>query len=245
MLPRDALRDILSQDLSNTDKILVCLAVDSEKAKAIKDIVTLAFSSGLRAVKKWNVSNILSRSPKLAARTADGWTLTSAGSEHVATVAGPLVASPIPRVAGSLRVHLSRIAAMDTQRFVEEAVCCFEVRQYRAATVLAWVGAVSLLYDAVLVKHLSAFNAEAASRYAGTKQPWTAAKTRDDLAKLKESEFLLLLEKCSIIGKSIRAELEKCLTLRNGCGHPNSLKIADHAVASHIEILILNVYSQF
>jgi hypothetical protein len=27
--------------------------------------------------------------------------------------------------------------------------------------------------------------------------------------------------------------------------HPNSLKIAEHVVASHIEILILNVFARF
>jgi hypothetical protein len=40
-------------------------------------------------------------------------------------------------------------------------------------------------------------------------------------------------------------ELEGCLKLRNTCGHPNSHKIGEHRVASHIETLMLNVFSQF
>jgi hypothetical protein len=62
---------------------------------------------------------------------------------------------------------------------------------------------------------------------------------------MKESEFLVVLEKLSVIGKSVKKQLEQCLDLRNGCGHPNSLKIAEHVVASHIEILILNVFARF
>ena len=62
---------------------------------------------------------------------------------------------------------------------------------------------------------------------------------------MKESEFLVILEKISLTGKSVKKELEQCLDRRNGCGHPNSLKIADHVVASHIEILILNVFSKY
>lgn len=48
-----------------------------------------------------------------------------------------------------------------------------------------------------------------------------------------------------ILGKSVRQQLQKCLDLRNGCGHPNSLKLAEHSVSSHIEILMLNVFSRF
>lgn len=62
---------------------------------------------------------------------------------------------------------------------------------------------------------------------------------------MKESEFLSVLEKISVLGKSVRQQLQKGLELRNGCGHPNSLKLAEHTVSSHIEILVLNVFSKF
>lgn len=35
------------------------------------------------------------------------------------------------------------------------------------------------------------------------------------------------------------------LDFRNACGHPTAFKIGDHQVASHIEFLILNVFSKF
>ena len=40
-------------------------------------------------------------------------------------------------------------------------------------------------------------------------------------------------------------ELRNCLDRRNGCGHPNSLKIGPNTVAHHIEILLLNVFKAF
>jgi hypothetical protein len=240
------LKDLLTQkDLSREQALLLCLAVDAGNAKATTEVRDLAVSSGLRAAQKWNVSSILARSAGRAVRTAAGWELSAKGSEAVATLAGPLANSPIPKVSTALRSHLSVVQNDHTRRFVEEAIVCFETRQYRAAVVLSWVGAVSLLYDYVVKNRLSDFNQEAAARTATAKSPWKAAKTTDDLARMKESEFLIVLDSISLLGKSVRQQLEHLLNLRNGCGHPNSLDIAEHAVASHLEILILNVFAKF
>jgi hypothetical protein len=37
----------------------------------------------------------------------------------------------------------------------------------------------------------------------------------------------------------------ECLMLRNACGHPNTLSIAENSVAAHIEKLIRNVFSRY
>lgn len=246
MLPREALKDLLSQkSLNNGEKILICLAVDTGGPKAVKEIRELAVANGLRTAKKWNVSALLAKATELAVRAEGGWELTAKGCQFVAKVAGPLMNSPIPKVASSLRAHLVKISSTDSQAFVEEAIGCFETHQYRAAVVLSWVGAVSVLFEHVIQYHLSAFNAEATARTAKSKYPWQPAKKADDLARMKESEFLIIIEKLSIIGKSVKKQLENCLDLRNGCGHPNSLKLADHVVSSHIELLMLNVFSKY
>ena len=88
---------------------------------------------------------------------------------------------------------------------------------------------------------LAAFNAEASRK----DSKWKHAKTADDLGRMKEHDFLDTLESISILGKKVKQELQKCLQLRNGCGHPNSLQIADHKVSAHIEDLILNVFAKF
>jgi len=241
LLPKEALKDLLSQKLSDQDKLLVCLAVLPLQPREVKEVKSLAVGAGWRAVSRKNVSTMLSRLPSLAVRTSNGWELTSAGSQHIARIAGPLMSSPIPQVASSLRAQLVKITNSDTQRFVEEAIMCFETRQYRAAVVLSWVGAVSVLQNHVQANFLAAFNAEASRRDG----KWKHAKTGDDLGRMKEHDFLDVLESISVLGKSVKQELQKCLQLRNGCGHPNSLQIADHKVSAHIEDLILNVFAKY
>lgn len=241
MLNDAELRDIFARtDLTKTDKLLVCLAVDADTPKEVKQVIALASAHGLRGAKSWNVSSFLSRSRGRASRVASGWVLTKAGREHISSLG--LSRSPIiTHSSAALRRHTERLGHPDTRAFVEQAIGCFEAHFYRAAVVLTWVGAISLLYDEVLANHLATFNAEGLRR----NSKYRAAKTRDDLARLKESDFLDYLEGASVIGKSVRKELGVCLDLRNGCGHPNSLQIGEHRVASHIETLILNVYANF
>lgn len=224
--------------LNKTTQLLVCLAVGDEPKK-VAQVRQVGRTIGLSGVKKWNVSQLLSNS-KSALLTPDGWELTHDGRKSIETLAGPLLSLPL-KAATSLRAQLSKITNVDTRAFAEQAVSCFEHNLYRAAVVLSWVGALALLYDVVVQHHLIAFNAEAKKRNA----KWKAAKTADDLALMGEHDFLQVLHAISVIGKNVKQELESRLKLRNGCGHPNSLQIAEHVVTSHIEVLILNVFAKF
>lgn len=241
MIPADSLKNLLSKKLSDKDKALVCLAIEPLSPRKINEITSIAFSSGWRQVKKKNLSSIYSRSGEFAVRLEEGWELTSEGKQHVAELAGPLMNSPIPRVASSLREHLSNVIDLQTRSFVEEAVSCFETKQYRAAIVLSWVGAISVLQAHVVKCKLKEFNAESFRR----NKNWKSAKSSDDLGLIKEDTFLDILQSIGVIGKNVKLELKKGLTLRNGCGHPNSLIVAEHKVSAHIEDLILNVFSVF
>lgn len=64
----------------------------------------------------------------------------------------------------------------------------------------------------------------------------------EDFDLLKESDFLDRLSAISLIGKTRKAALKRCLDFRNNCGHPNSLKVSDRAVAAHLEVLLENVF---
>ncbi len=246
MLHTEHLKDLISSnDLSNTDKTLLCLAVDSETPISVKQITELAYGSGFRRVKRINVSDILRRSKGLAIRVDGGWELSSAGVKHIQQIAGPLMNSPTPRVASSLRTYLPNLLDKQTAAFVEESIVCFETRQYRAAVVLSWVGAVSLLYSHIVNTQLAVFNSAAAKQFAHSKYPWQIAKTMDDLSRMKEADFLAMLEKISVIGKNVKQQLETALKLRNACGHPNSYRLGEHKVSAHIEDLILNIFAKF
>jgi hypothetical protein len=214
---------------------------DVNSPKRIKDIKEISLKAGFRKIEKWNVSSYLSKTKGLAIRTDSGWELTDSGKERVALLAGAAASGTTPKIASSLRSHLSTISNQDTIAFLEEAIRCYETKLYRSAVVLSWVGAASLLYDFVVSHKLAEFNAEATKR----DPKWKPAKNNDDLANLKEHTFLQILYSISVIGKSVKDELEGCLKFRNGCGHPNSLKIGESRVSGHIETLMLNIFSKF
>lgn len=243
MIKPDALIDLLALDgLTRGEKLMLCMAVEVGRSKPVKEITALAHDHGLRAVRGWNVSAILGKTPTVV-RGKQGWLLTSPGRDHVAALLSAR-SSENPRVANStqsLRKHAAAIKNPDAAAFVQEAIACFGAGFLRAAVVLSWVGAVAVLYETVVSGHLKAFNAEAKRRNA----KWKPAKTSDDLARMKEMDFLQILDRISVLGKSVRQELENSLTLRNGCGHPNSLKITENRVAAHIDVLVVNVFSKF
>jgi hypothetical protein len=150
-------------------------------------------------------------------------------------------ASPAKPLLTNLRSLLPKLTGTDVRAFMEETIACLEGRHFRAAVVLSWVGAVSVLQEYVLAKHLGAFNSEATRR----DPKWKSVKVKDDFGNMKESTFLDILEHISVIGKSVKKELKNCLDFRNDCGHPNSLIIGDNRVAAHIESLLLNIFTKF
>ena len=198
MLADDQLKNLLHKsEFSSTDKVLLCLATQNCSAKAVKQLKEIGVTNGLRAISKWNVSSLLSRSKGKAILVGDGWELNNDGKAYISTLVGPLAISPSPTIAASLRVHVPKISNPDVRAFVEEGIECFERRLYRSTVVLSWVGAVALLQDHVVANHLAAFNAEATMRDA----KWRTAKTIDDLSRMKEFDFLQVIEKLSVIGK--------------------------------------------
>lgn len=226
--------------LSRSEQLLLLLYGSGASPKSVADLRSLALATGVRGAKSWNLSAALSNLKGKALRTSAGWELTPTGSSEAKLLLGHAVAAPVTQLSG-LRARLPSIANPAVREFLSEAIACTEAGHFRAAVVLTWVGAVASLYEVVLRAHLPSFNAEASRRDA----KWKSAVTADDLARMKETDFLNVLEALSLIGKSVKTELEGCLKLRNGCGHPNSLRISEHRVAAHIETLVLNVFERF
>jgi hypothetical protein len=235
----EILKDVLSQEsLTQQEKLLILLSLNAKQPKKNGEICALGLIYGINDICSWNLTSILTRAKGKAIKTPSGWEITISGEKYISRyieLDTPLL------TATTLRSHLSTIKNQETATFIEEAILCFEHRLYRSAVVLSWVGAVSLLYDYTFTNKLSEFNAEAKRR----DNKWKDIKIVDDFSRMKESDFLDVLESISILGKNIKQELKNRLILRNSCGHPNSLKISDHTVAAHIEILIDNVFSKF
>lgn len=235
-----------SKRLSRQDVLLTILCVEHSKPKDVTAIKKLGRNAGFTEIQKWNVSSILGRAKGFAIRLPGGWSATSGGREYIQQL-GLLPAKKsrkVLHVAASLRQETQRIADPETMSFVEESIACFETGLFRSAVVLSWVGAMSLLQDQIIKHNLSTFNAEAQKKHAD----WKNAKLKDDLSRLKESEFLDIIGSppISLVGKNVKEELKNnCLQLRNACGHPNSLSIGENRVAAHLEVLIMNVFKKF
>jgi len=140
----------------------------------------------------------------------------------------------------SLRILIKSIDN-DAKKYIEEAIVCIENDLYRAAVVMTWSAAMHFLKKEVVKNHLNDFNTEAVK----ANLKWRTAKTSDDLGLMRERDFLDRLVNISLIGKDVKDQLQDCLTLRNSCGHPNSLKVEKLKVASCVETLILNVFQRF
>lgn len=239
MLKSDELKEWLHRDLSRIDKVLLVLATQDEPI-AVSRINELADAAGFRAMRKWNISATLNASKGKAIRTT-GWELTDAGKMHLRDLGLSNVSPAAMQVAVDLRKYLTDITHEQTRDFVEEAIKCHEAELYRSAIVMSWLGTIDVLQKHVHQHYLAAFNAEA-KRVNGK---WKPAKSQDDIGKMSESDFLDRIEALSIIGKNVKAQLKACLDLRNGCGHPNTLKVSVNKSAAHIETLLQNVFEKF
>ena len=230
------------KSVTKTDAALLCVATAGAQAVTTGVVRKLAGEAGVKGAKTINFSAHLSSAEDKVFKTPQGWELTDDGRTYIAELAAKeLSASPAAAEAKSLRILLPKLKNDDARAFLAEAIVCAEQSLLRAAVVLSWVGAVALLHDHMVAHHLVAFNTEALKR----DQKWKPAKTTDDLGRMKEATFLEIAEAVSVIGKNVKQELDICLKLRNGCGHPSSLKIGPNKVAAHLEILALNVYAVF
>lgn len=207
----------------------------------IADIRSRALEGGLRIKPNWNPSSTLSKSNGLAIHNGSGWELTESGKQHLRNLGVERLSPGAVQVAKDLRAELAKIADADTRAFVEEAIRCHEAELFRSAVVMSWLAAVDVLHKHVVANHLAAFNTAAQA----VDIKWKPAKNADDLGKMKEADFLDRLVGISLLSKNVKTELKNCLDRRNGCGHPNSLKLGANTVAHHIEVLLLNVFKVF
>jgi hypothetical protein len=191
--------------------------------------------------RSWNPSSTLIRSKGLAIRVPGGWELTESGKSHLHNIGVAAVSPAAVKIASDLRSHLVKIQSETTRAFVEEAIKCYEAELLRSAIVMSWIAAVDVLHRVTVKGFLSAFNKEAKS----LNPRWKDAANEDGVGRMGEEDFLNRIAAINVIGKNQKDELLKALKLRNGCGHPNSLKVGPNMVASHLETLILNVFEQF
>lgn len=235
------LQDLLSNsELNRKEKILVLLAHDSSSIKRVYELKKLAIDNGLREIEKWNISMVLKTLNGLAIKVKDGWCLTTKGEN---CLVDKKFQTKKPKVVEyeNLKKEAEKIKSTYVQEFVIEAINALEYDLLKSAVVFSWIGAISVLYEHIINNRLADFNTEAKRRF----PKWKSATNIDGLTRMKEYDFLQVLESLPVFGKNTKNELEQCLKLRNSCGHPSTLKIGGNRVSAHLEILILNVYKKY
>ena len=239
---------VLERDLTETlvrlsnikDKLLVTLAT-FDRPCSTNEIRSCGKSHGWREIAKINLTDRLNKCGNKVVKTDAGWKLTSFGLAHLKELGILHHEGPIEVAANSLTEHLGQVSDQETRMFLQEAINCCEHKLLRSAVIMSWLAAIH-----VLMKYaFSNYRAELDAEIQRTNADWKLTKTVDDYSRLKENDFLDRLAATSMIGKDAKEKLKACLRDRNSRSHPNSFKIAEHQVRSHIEFLILHVFQPF
>lgn len=240
-LSSDALKVWLhKKGLTKSDQLLLALGTFDQPC-SMAQLLDRTEQAGVRAKSFSNPSASLARAKGLALRTPAGWEISEGGRQRLIDLGVESLAVGVAAVARDIRLHASKVPDEQTRAFLDEAIRCFEMRLHRSAVVMSWLAAVYTLQAYVVANRLTEFNAEAIR----VDSRWRAAKSIDDLSRMKEADFFDRLVTISVVGKNVKQQLKVCLDLRNACGHPNSMKLGDNMVAAHIETLLLNVFTRF
>lgn len=126
------------------------------------------------------------------------------------------------------------------QRFLDEALTCFRHKAYRATVIMGWLLAVDYLHQAIVDRHLIAFNdhlsADGDKRLSGL-----VITTVEDLSGIKESKLIELSYKAKIFSRDVRKIWDERLTLRNSVAHPSNIDIGPAKAAAFIEDVVQNM----
>lgn len=234
----EAIEAISSKDATQLDVVLLCLATEGNRPLTVSEIKTIGIDLGARRIESWNINTILKRGSRYAAKLPRGYLLTKEGQSRAMRFAS---SKETLVVSESLRNTARQLPEGLPKDCLIEASQCLETGCYRSAVIMSWIGASAILYNYVLAECLPEFNEEAKKRI----PKWKTATSFDDLANCKESEFLTVACAASVFGKSVKQELEACLTFRNGCCHPNTLVVDKLRTQAHVEALINNVYLRY
>jgi hypothetical protein len=136
-----------------------------------------------------------------------------------------------------------KVSDANEKTFLREAIDCYKVKAYRAATVMSW----NLAYDHLLTwivakpERLTDFNGGIDARL-GAKRAGTVRITkRDNFEDLTEREVLDIAAKTDLIADNMKKVLVRGLDDRNLAAHPSGIEIDQPNADSTIYSLVTNV----
>lgn len=143
-----------------------------------------------------------------------------------------------------LRSLLAKVRDPRKKSFLQEAIDCYEIGARRASILLGWILTVDHLYELVLTKHVTAFNA-VLSANTDKRVKVTSVSSIDDFADIPESKFIEFLRSSGVISNDVRKILDTKLGIRNSSAHPSAIIISEVKATDFIIDLVDNVIAKY
>lgn len=143
-----------------------------------------------------------------------------------------------------LRRLEARLNGGPAKGFLKETIDCFEVGANRATIVMCWILIMDHLFELVLRKHLTPFNAELA-KINDKRVKVSIIAARDDFGEIPEGKFIELLRASGVISNDVRKILDQKLGVRNSSAHPSGVLIKGSKVIDFVEDLVENVVIKY
>jgi hypothetical protein len=153
------------------------------------------------------------------------------------------VAPHVSAASSSLRGHVRQGMSGTAEAFIVEAISCYEHKLYRSAIIMTWLFAMDSIFEYILSKKASEFNA--AYQADSSNKKGLQISSKDDFAELKESKLIEICRSANIITNDVRKILDTKLGIRNTCAHPSAVKILDVKCADFITDLLDNVIAKY
>lgn len=151
---------------------------------------------------------------------------------------------PKGKTSKTLRDLLVTITDSEQNIFLDEAIKCFEINAFRASIVMVWNLTVDHLFEYILSKKLTEFNA-VLSTNTDRRVRIISVCAKDDFGEIPEGKFIEFCRQSRIISNYVRKILEEKLGTRNTYAHPSNMTLTESKTIEFIEDLVNNVVLKY
>lgn len=151
---------------------------------------------------------------------------------------------PKGKTSKTLRDLLVTITDSEQNIFLDEAIKCFEINAFRASIVMVWNLTVDHLFEYILSKKLTEFNA-VLSTNTDRRVRISSVCAKDDFSEIPEGKFIEYCRQSRIISNDVRKILEEKLGTRNTYAHPSNMTLTESKTIEFIEDLVNNVVLKY
>lgn len=144
------------------------------------------------------------------------------------------------QAASGLRATLAATSDPAITAYLEEAVSCFEFKQYRSSLIMSWCVAYGLFRSWLYRNHLAVINSEMSA--------WRSPKniqSLDDFQELTEGAVIETARKAGILTKEQFKLLKRLLDDRNSFAHPTTRTMTPAMAEAYIESVLKDVIPVF